>query len=68
MIPISLEEKLICYADKFYSKSDKHLTIPRSVEKIRKKMLKYGEDKIRKFEELASLFGTDFSKKRIKSS
>ena len=27
MIPITLEEKLICYADKFYSKSDKHLTI-----------------------------------------
>jgi uncharacterized protein len=57
MIPITMEEKLVCYADKFYSKSDKHLTIPKSQEKIRKKILKYGEDKRRKFEELVSLFG-----------
>lgn len=61
MIPLTLEEKLICYADKFYSKSEKHLTIPRSLEKIRKKILKYGDDKLQKFEELVELFGIDFS-------
>jgi ribosomal 50S subunit-associated protein YjgA (DUF615 family) len=52
---------IICYADKFYSKSEKHLTIPRSLEKIRKKILKYGDDKLQKFEELVELFGIDFS-------
>jgi uncharacterized protein len=60
MIPITIEEKLICYADKFYSKTDKHLTTPRSPDKIRKKILKYGEDKIQKFEELVNIFGIDF--------
>jgi uncharacterized protein len=60
MIPITLEEKVVCYADKFYSKSDKHLTIPRSLEKIRKKIVKYGEDKLQKFEELVELFGIAF--------
>jgi len=59
MIPITIEEKLVCYADKFYSKSDKHLIIPRSPEKIRKKILKYGEDKLRKFEDLVILFGIE---------
>jgi uncharacterized protein len=61
MIPISLEEKLICFADKFYSKSEKHLIIPRSPDKIRKKITKYGDDKIRKFDELVNLFGTKFN-------
>jgi uncharacterized protein len=60
MIPISMEEKLICFADKFYSKSEKHLTKPRSVEKIRKKILKYGNEKLEKFETLVNLFGIDF--------
>lgn len=57
MLPITLEEKLICYADKFFSKSEKHLVIPKSIESIRKKVSKYGDDKLEKFEELAVLFG-----------
>jgi len=60
MLPVSLEEKLICYADKFYSKSDKHLTTPKSMDKIRKKTKKYGDDKAAKFEELIELFGNPF--------
>jgi len=60
MIPLTTEEKLICYADKFYSKSDKHLTIPRSPEKIRKKILKYGEEKLQQFEIFVNLFGIDY--------
>lgn len=60
MIPITLEEKLICYADKFYSKSDKYLTVPRSAEKIRKKIGKYGGNKLQQFEALVDLFGIDY--------
>lgn len=60
MIPVSLEEKLICYADKFYSKSDKHLTVPKSLDKIRNKIIKYGEEKIHRFDEMMDLFGTGF--------
>ena len=60
MVPLTYEEKIICYADKFYSKSDKHLTVPKSPEKIRKKILKYGEDKLQMFEEFVDLFGIDY--------
>ncbi len=60
MTPKTLEEKLICYADKFYSKSDKHLTVAKTPEKIRKKILKYGEDKLKTFEEFVDLFGIDY--------
>jgi uncharacterized protein len=57
MLPVTLEEKLICYADKFYSKSEKHLTTPRTLNEIRKKVLKYGDDKLDRFNELVNLFG-----------
>lgn len=60
MVPVTLEEKLICYADKFYSKSVKHLTIPKSPYKIRKKISKYGEEKVEKFNEFVDLFGIDY--------
>lgn len=60
MKPISTEEKLICYADKFYSKSDKHLTQAKTPEKIRKKILKYGPDKLQDFENFVNLFGIDY--------
>ncbi|MDR1737383.1 MAG: HDIG domain-containing protein [Candidatus Symbiothrix sp.] len=55
MLPISLEEKLVCYADKFYSKSkpDKE----KSPEKIRKSMEKHGEDSVRRWDELHQIFG-----------
>ena len=47
MIPLSIEEKIICYADKFYSKTkfEKEL----SVEKILKKLSKYNEGQIKTF-------------------
>lgn len=54
MLPISNEEKLICFADKFYSKS--HPDKERSVEKIRKSMAHFGEDSVKRIEEMCSLF------------
>jgi uncharacterized protein len=60
MIPLTIEEKLVCYADKFYSKSDKHLIVLRSQEKIIKKIGKYGGDKVQHFETLVALFGIDY--------
>jgi len=59
MVPVTLEEKLVCYADKFYSKTPENLTVPKSVEMIRKKLGKYGDDKLRRFDALVELFGTD---------
>ncbi len=57
MTPQSLGEKLICYADKFYSKSAGELLKPKPAEKIQKSLIKYGEDKWQKFLEMQNLFG-----------
>jgi uncharacterized protein len=54
MLPETIEEKLICFADKFYSKTkpDKEKT----PDKIRKSLEKYGEDSVRRWDELLHLF------------
>ena len=55
MEPESLEEQVISYADKFYSKSK--LNIEHSVEEIRAELLKYGKDRMEKFDEWHTAFG-----------
>ena len=55
LLPLSLEEKLVCYADKFYSKS--HVGPARSMEVTRGKLLKFGGGTIARFDEMAALFG-----------
>ena len=60
MVPVTIEEKIVCYADKFYSKNEKYLITPKPIEQIRKKIRKYGEDKIAIFEEFVKLFGVDY--------
>lgn len=51
--PVSMEEKIVCYADKFYSKShpEKELT----KEKIATSMWLYGNDAVKRWEELDAL-------------
>jgi uncharacterized protein len=56
MIPVSLEEKIICYADKFFSKNgDTHLTA-KSIERIKRGLEKYGRDKMLQFQSWAEWF------------
>ena len=57
MLPESLLEKLICYADKFYSKSG-NLTHEKNIDEIKQQMKKYGEDSLARFLELDSLFSS----------
>lgn len=47
MLPVSLEEQVICFADKFFSKT--HLDCEKSVEKALKSISKYGEEGIVRF-------------------
>jgi uncharacterized protein len=54
MLPISLEEQLICYADKFYSKT--HLGEEHTVEKIRKYLNRYGDSEVNQFNKWLELF------------
>lgn len=53
-LPVSAEEQLICFADKFFSKTkpDKE----KSVGKIRKSLSKHGEDTVTRFNDLCKLF------------
>ena len=60
MTPQSIEEKIICYADKFYSKSASNLLLPKPLDKVKKSISKFGEDKWKVFEGMMELFGTDF--------
>ncbi|MBQ7691464.1 MAG: HD domain-containing protein [Muribaculaceae bacterium] len=55
MLPISLEEKVICYADKFYSKS--HISRMKTIDKTRQSLAKFGPGTTQRFEELVQLFG-----------
>ncbi len=59
MMPVTIEEKLICYADKFFSKSGKHPEKPKKMEKIIHGLAKFGEQKIAAFEVLIKMFGVN---------
>ena len=52
--PESLEEKVICYADKFYSKS--HPERERTIEQTAKSLEKFGAEGVRIFLDWAALF------------
>ena len=54
MIPITLEEQLICFADKFFSKTK--LTEERSIARVRKSLSKYGKENITRFDAWYKLF------------
>jgi uncharacterized protein len=56
MLPQSIEEQIICYADKFYSKNGKSAGEEKPVQKILKKLRKYGSAKVQRFQSWADLF------------
>ena len=51
--PVSLEEKIICYADKFYSKTHLNEEIPAA--RVRQKLWMYGHDAILRWNALVEL-------------
>jgi uncharacterized protein len=57
MTPQTIEQQIVTFADKFFSKSQKHLTTPKSIEKIHKSLMKYGAEKIEIFNQWCELFG-----------
>jgi uncharacterized protein len=56
MMPLSLEEKIICYADKFFSKKPGVLDAEKSLEEVRASIGRYGKDKLAFFDEMHRLF------------
>ena len=53
-LPETELEKLICYADKFFSKSGSMQE--KSLESIRRSMLKFGIDSLERFDAMTELF------------
>lgn len=54
MRPVSMEEQLVCFADKFFSKTK--LTKEKPVDKVKQSLAKYGEETVRQFESWCKLF------------
>lgn len=54
MRPVSLEEQLICFADKFFSKTK--LGTEKSLEKARKSVARYGDEGAARFDRWCELF------------
>ena len=59
-VPVTLEEQLVCFADKFYSKT--MLDREKPIEKIKRSLSKYGEESYNRFEDWCKLFLGDQSK------
>jgi uncharacterized protein len=59
MVPISIEEQIICYADKFFSKNGNgSLRAPeKTVEEIICSLKKFGQDKVHRFQKWVEMFG-----------
>ncbi len=55
MLPISIEEQIICFADKFYSKS-RALKEAKSIDRIIQSMRKHGDQQVKQFKKWCELF------------
>lgn len=56
MIPLTIEERIICYADKFYSKMGSCGAAGKPLAEVRKDIARFGEEKLRRFDEWSVLF------------
>lgn len=54
-LPETMEEKVICYADKFFSKT--HIDREKTIEQAEKSLLKFGEEGVLRFREWEKCFG-----------
>jgi uncharacterized protein len=56
MVPISIEEQVICFADKFFSKNGLSIENEKPVAEILGNLARYGPDKVKIFESWIRLF------------
>jgi len=57
MLPVTIEEQIICYADKFFSKNGGGRPREKSLTEIVRNLARHGTDKVEKFMRWAELFG-----------
>ena len=57
MIPVTIEEQIICYADKFFSKNGSgKKPLKKSLDRIIDSLGSYGPDKVKRFQSWANMF------------
>jgi len=56
LLPITIEEKAVCYADKFFSKSHPGEQA-RTMERVRQSLSRFGKDTLVRLDEMVNLFG-----------
>jgi len=61
-LPVSLEEKIICLADRFYSKTSHELFYEKNLRQIHHDMRKWGSEILVRFESLCDLLLPDWRK------
>lgn len=57
LVPETTLERLICYADKFYSKTPGHLRERKTYDRVRASVARHGADNERRFKSLSDEFG-----------
>lgn len=57
MMPISIEEQIVCFSDKFFSKNKYSIFEEKTLSKVRKIISRYGDGKLKRFDEWTRLFG-----------
>ena len=56
LIPVSIEEQIVCYADKFFSKNSNGQHAEKSIADIIDNLVRYGPDKVHRFEKWVQMF------------
>jgi uncharacterized protein len=56
MLPVSMEEQIICYADKFFSKNGNDGGNVKTIAQITRDLKSYGNDKVVRFQKWVNLF------------
>ena len=56
MLPLTLEEKIICFADKFFSKKGDALAEEKQLEEVKRSIARYGADKLEMFDDMLRSF------------
>lgn len=56
MLPVSIEEIIVCYADKFFSKNNGEPVIEKPLDEVRESIRKYGPRQLRTFDGWVEMF------------
>ncbi|MDO8264824.1 MAG: HD domain-containing protein [Candidatus Parcubacteria bacterium] len=59
MLPVSIEEEIICLADKFFSKKERCLAKEKSINEIKSDLIRFGEDPIKRLDSWLKKFGIE---------